>query len=121
MELSFQVGQPIVKGGYIAGGFAERFTGADNGGQKLQQLVQGDGEIAKALTCRVVDRVSNSSCSSRNADFTDAVRAKRSVGVRDIEEVSFDFGNVRIHRDVILGEARIYDTPVAFVEEGFFG
>ena len=30
MELSFEVGQPIVIGRYIAGGFAERFTGADN-------------------------------------------------------------------------------------------
>ncbi len=41
MELGFEVGQPIVIGRYIAGGFAERFIGADNQGE-ASRFVIGD-------------------------------------------------------------------------------
>ena len=56
----------------------------------LQQLIQGDRQVADALASRVEHRIRHCSRDACNADFSNPVRAHRRLRIGNIEKMDLN-------------------------------
>src|ERR1700712_5312416 len=85
----------------------------------LEQLVEGDRQVAHAFASRVKYRVGHGSGGAGDADLADAVRTERRMLVGNIIEENLDVGNIEIDGNVIFGQRRIHDAAAPFIEQCF--